>query len=553
VPKARSIRLALLGVVAAHVALALAWIGYQELPQGGRDEFFIVEVATELAYRLREGAGWSGLRGFISDAYYPPLTRFPGVVALLAGGGYDSMLVAQWVVWLPLLVGGTFVVGRKLGGDRAGLIAVAVLLAGPAIADGLHRYEPNLGATAAASCVLAAWLYCGHFSDRRASLLFGLFLGLGLMSDRLGVLPFVGLPILWSIVAVRGRGCWRGLGLAALAVVVTCGWWYADFFGRFAQELIPQLLGGELGVGGEVLIEDRTPPLWFWLHYLVLWPDTQLGLVGGLLGLAALVWAAGRVDRPEVRLALVFLGGGLLLFTLVPKRQAYYTMPLLPAVAALVGAMLSELAGRGRVALTGVVALVAVASVPTALNVRPGLVDLNRGMASWLLLGQSPIQEWLLVQRYPVGGPPQDLDLDVSALVSTLRSAGLSDDTPIAALSLDSQVSESFLVSLLRIERHNHRTHGVTRHQEEFVRGIPAAGALVVAHRDGDGWPESGAIVDVFANYYGWDEVYRPVLDRMAALQPLAVQLDQRPLGEEDTLTVWRLGPSPAAAAPQVE
>jgi len=531
---------ALLAVVAVHAALAAAWIAGQELPQGARDEFFIVEGATDVAYRLRQGAEFGEFRRWVLDAYYPPLSRLPGVLALLFGGGYDSMLVAQWLLWLPLLVGGTFLAGRRLAGPWGGLAAVALLLAAPAVADGLHRYEPNLGATACCACLLAAWLASDDLRARRPALLFGLFLGLGMMSDRLGVLPFALAPVGISLARTRGA-CWRGLLLAGVAVIVLTGWWYVGFVDRFViDELLPQLRSGEITALG-ASSEDRVPFLWHHLHYLVLWPDSQLGLTGGVLAIAALVWAVAARERRGVADVLLFLGVGLLLFTLVPKRQAYYTVPLLPAAVVLTAGMLAALARLRRSALVVAVALVVLASVPSVLNVRSGLLDLDRGLVSWGLLGQSPIREDLIGHRYPLGGPPSWHGVDVEELVAGLRGAGVGDDGPVAAFTLGAQVSESFLISLLRMERGNMHAMGVTLHSDQVIQGRPPPAAVVTVTRSGRLWPERQDVVRAVSLYDGWDDAYEPLLDQMEQLRAGAVLLEQRSLPEGETLAVWVL------------
>lgn len=531
-------RVLLLAIVAVHLVLAGLWIARQELPQGGRDEFFIVEVATELGLRLGEGDRWNELKRLVLDAYYPPLTRLPGVVALWAGGGYDAMLVAQALLWVPLLIGGTFVAGRKLAGDPGGLIAVAVLLAGPGMADGLHRFEPTLGPTAAAACVLAAWLHSDDLRDRRGALLLGLFLGLGLMSDRLGVLPFAILPLGLSLLRAR-REALLGLGIVVVAAIAVCGWWYLDFFARFLPELVPQLVGGEItATGAEV--EVRPPFLWFWLHYGVLWLDTQLGLVAGTAAVCAVLWAVARPERAAVRDVVLFLVGGLILFTLVPKRQAYYTMPLLPAAAALVAAMAVDLIGADRRRLGGVIALLGLASLPNVTNAVGLAPDMNRGLVSWVLMGQSPIREELLGQRYPVGGPARDVGLDMDAVMASI-------DAPpgaiVAAFSDGSQVSESFLVSLGRIARQDPRVVGVCLHPEGIAQG-PRPVGLVVTHRDGDGWPTDEAIRRSFTDYYGWQDAYEGVIDRIDRLRADATLADQRDLTQGERVSVWRIAPS---------
>jgi len=530
------------GVVSLHLALALLWILGQETPTGGRDEFFIVEVATELAYKIRSGAGWDELRFGLLDTYYPPLTRAPGIAALIVGGGYDLMIVAQWLLWLPGLLVATWAIGLRISGRVGAAAGVCVVIASPAIVDCLHRFETNLGATAATAALLAVWLHSDDFRDRRMTLLFGLVAGVGLMSDRLGAVPFAVPLVVISLVRTRGKGVGRNLGLAAFATLVVCGWWYADFLQRFWHELIPQFLSGEIEAQG-TLVEERPPFLLFWLHYLVLWPDSQFGLVGGLVGLGALGWAVRAArERRDVRDVLIFVAFGLLLFTLTPKRQVYYTMPLLPAVAALMGGMLADLRLRNeRAGTVAAVSLVALMTLPSVTTSRPELIELNPGVGAWLITGQSPIPAPWIGHRYPIGWAPVDSGLRLDEAFEELEAEGLEPDDRVLVFAYETMVTESFLVSLGRISRRSHVVAGASRHPETLLEGSPPK-ALIVAHRDGIGWPSREEVIQVYEEFAGFDEDYRPAIEAMADLSTSARAIARRDLFGGEHLTVWYLG-----------
>ncbi|HCP44896.1 MAG TPA: hypothetical protein DIU15_02555, partial [Deltaproteobacteria bacterium] len=413
-------------LVVLHVCLAILWIQHQELPMGTRDEFFLVAEAVEIAWQL-ETVPLSQLHVYpllVMKAYYPPLCRLPGVGALLLGGDYDAMVAAQWF-WLVFLVGGTWFVARKVAGPWAGVLAVGLLLAAPATLDSLHRYEPNLGAMACGACVLAAWLYSRDLQSRRASILLGLFVGLGLMADRLGVLPFLIGPLLVSVARTRTRQSLQGLLLVVVGASAVAGWWYLDFFARFAQELVPQLLSGEISAVGTHL-EDRPPGLFQWLHYLVLWPDTQLGLLGGCAALAGLGWAIHSRKDPAVRDVLLWLVWGLLLFTLIPKRQPFYTLPLLPAAVTVAAAALCSMARRlGRAGPALPIAVVLGATVPAVVTTQPEIPDYNPGLLDWLVNNRSPLPEQWMGERFNIGVQPQDMGLDLDKNFQLLAPAGV--------------------------------------------------------------------------------------------------------------------------------
>ncbi len=493
-----------MALVVVHAALAWSFWTAQEFPRGVRDEFFIVELATDIAFG-------GDHRALLLGDYYPPLLRLPGVLALWAGGSYRGMLAAQALVWLPLLAFGTWWAARRLTGEWGATLAVALLLPAAGILDALHRVEPNLAATAAAAGCLAAFVWSDGLRSRRHVLLLALCLGLGLMVDRLGTLPCVLLPVAWTVLQRRlDPSVRRNALLAAGALLVGVGWWYGLFVRDYAAEWLPQLLAGEVDRSGEVL-EARPPwPLWM-LHYLWIWPDSQIGLFGGVAMLAGLGWAVARRRDDGVSAVLLWLGLGLVVFTLIPKRQPFYTLPLLPAAAALTAAMVGTRRGLG-------VVLAALVSVPAFVTARAG-GDLEPGLAAWALQNRSPLPESWVGERYPLGQRPDPRLLDVAGLVGALDALGVPPQAPVAVLCTDGVISESQLLSRLRIERRSAEVYGVTVHPAALQERAGQIGVLLDLRPDAGPWPDDAAIVAAFEQRFGWEDD-PGLLAAMRALQP---------------------------------
>lgn len=530
-------------LVVLHVALAVLWVQHQELPMGTRDEFFLVAEAVEIAWQL-ETVPLSQLHVYpllVMKAYYPPLCRLPGVAALLLGGNYDAMVAAQWF-WLLFLVGGTWFVAKKIGGPWAAVTAVGLLLAAPSTLDSLHRYEPNLGAMACGACVLAAWLYSRDLQARQPTLLLGLFVGLGLMSDRLGVLPFLVGPLLVSVARTRNRGSLQGLLIVVVGAAAVAGWWYLDFFARFAQELVPQLLSGEISAVGAPL-EDRPPGLLQWLHYLLLWPDTQLGLLGGSAALLGLGWAIRFRKEPGVGDLLLWLALGLLLFTLIPKRQPFYTLPLLPAAVSLAAAFLCTVARRiGRAGAALPVAVVLGATIPAVVTTQPDIPDYNPGLMDWLINNRSPLPERWMGERFNIGVQPQDMDLDLEDNFALLARAGVGPEDLVLVFADDGMVNESSLWSFGRIARGSDQVLGVTLDPQAVLERGQSAAALIFVHQLPVPWPETSRLVAAHERFFGFDEDYRPLVATMERLQVGARHLETRRLSTESSVSTWLLG-----------
>lgn len=506
-------------VVLLHAVLAWIWWSHQELPRGFRDEFFIVEVATEAAF-----AG--DLRALLFGDYYPPLLRLPGVLALWLGGGYRAMLAAQALLWLPVLALGTWWSARRFGSEWGATLAVAVLLPTAGVLDALHRFEPNLGATAAGAAALAAYLWSDGLTHRRETVLLGVALAAGLLVDRLGVAPFAAVPVLAALRRPEAR---RNMLVLGVVVLVLVGWWYGPFLLEYGAEWLPQLRAGELDRDG-ALLEERPPGVLWALHYLWILVDGQGGLLVGPLLLAGLGWGVARRREAGVGAALLWVGAGLLLFTLIPKRQPFYTLPLLPGLAALAGAML----GR-RPALLGAVAA-ALVTLPALFTARPG-EDLDPGVASWALHHRSPLPERWVGERFPLGQRPDGRALDVGQLADALDGIGVAEDAPLLVLSTDGQISESQLLSVLRIERRSAAVYGVVVHPEAVVENAGRVQALVDL-RGGEGWPNDAAIVGAYEQRFGWED--NPEL--LAAMRELGERLgsagDGTPVSDS-VLRVW--------------
>jgi hypothetical protein len=532
-----------LGLVLAHLAFAALWVLRHDLPTGGRDEFFIVEVVTEIAYRI-VGGDWDGIRPYLfANAYYPPLVRLPGIAVLALGGSYSSLVFSGWV-WLPFLLVPTWLVGRSLSGTPwGGTAALAVLLAAPGFSDCLHHYESNLGPMAMVACCFWAWSHSDHLRRPRYALVVGLCLGVGLLSDRLGVLPFLLLPLIVSLAVTRSRATLRGLAIAGVGTGITAGWWYLGFLDRFGAELLPQFLRGEIDRSG-VLIESGSSALGWWGHYLFLWPDTQLGLVGGSVALTAL--ALGVVGRDR-RLAglLIWVLGGVLLFTLSQKRQVYYTLPLLPLVSVLAGDLVVRISRRGRKAGLGLaVGMVLLAQGPTLLTLKPELADYPPGLRSWLLLNQSPLPDAMLGERHALGRSPESSGLDMAGAITRVQDALDKGPLSLAVFSADNaQVTEHYQVVLGRIGLGSLDLRGLTTHPEGFLGTQDPPDALFFVHRGGENWPDRARLVEAHQSYDQWRPEFEELARLLGGWRSGAQLLEVQALADGEQLSVWRLTP----------
>jgi dolichyl-phosphate-mannose-protein mannosyltransferase len=213
-------------------AVRLAYGLAADLPRGLGDDIWYHSVANGLV----DGRGFSdpfrsiGPNGIlfgtagdpIPTAFHPPL--FPWLLAVLSELGlrsYTAHLALGWAfgAGTVLVIG---LIGRRLGGERAGLLAAlaGALYLPLAINDSLGMSESLYGLTIA--LVLLAALRFHERPDARRAAWLGAAIGVAALTRKEALVLVVLLAPLVVRAAPRG---WRRLGItAAVAVVLLLPW-----------------------------------------------------------------------------------------------------------------------------------------------------------------------------------------------------------------------------------------------------------------------------------------------------------------------------------------
>jgi 4-amino-4-deoxy-L-arabinose transferase-like glycosyltransferase len=213
-------RLALLGIVAVGVVIRVVYTLVESpWPPPGLDDQFYFSALPKL---LADGHGFVApfklyfQHVSVATAEHPPLysvvLTLPALVGLdsadafrLAGSVFGAGTIA--------LVG---LLGRRLAGDRAGLIAAGIAAVYPTLiaADGALMSETLYGLLTAAS-LLAAYRLVDAPGAGRAAVLGGLVALTALTrGEALVLLPLVLIPVVWR------RGAWQRDGLRAAAIAL---------------------------------------------------------------------------------------------------------------------------------------------------------------------------------------------------------------------------------------------------------------------------------------------------------------------------------------------
>jgi 4-amino-4-deoxy-L-arabinose transferase-like glycosyltransferase len=227
-----SFRLALLGIVAVGVVIRVVYTLVESpWPPPGLDDQFYFSAMPKL---LADGHGFVAPFKLYFDhvtvatAEHPPL--YSVVLALPALVGLDSadafrLAGAVFGAGTIALVG---LLGRRLAGERAGLIAAGIAALYPTLiaADGALMSETLYGLLTAASLLAAYWLYDRPSLGRGAAL--GALVALTALTrgEALILLPLLLVPLLWRREVGSGE-LWRVAGVALVAFLLVLTPWTA--------------------------------------------------------------------------------------------------------------------------------------------------------------------------------------------------------------------------------------------------------------------------------------------------------------------------------------
>ncbi len=328
-------------VVWALAAVFLVWWTHENpLPDGFQNEYLHVGNAYDLWGALRTGDTWH-LRWFMYTGYWPwGFYAVPWPSLALLGPSKLALLTGN-LAHLGVLLWGTTRLSRTLDAPWA----VALLVVCPGVFGSLVRYEPNLAIIAWTIAGISCLVLSQGLRRRREVVGFGVCLGIGLMVDRLSVGFFL-VPAALPLVLAEGRREWRNLARAGAAALFLTFAYYREFFLRHTDELLGQAPVGEIDAAGQVTVGGGLIPA---LYYPLTLLDSQAGIFVGLLMLLALVATVFSLIRRastedwsrvalDARATLVFaVVPAVLFFTVIAKKQVFYTLPILGPLALLAG------------------------------------------------------------------------------------------------------------------------------------------------------------------------------------------------------------------------
>ncbi|MGH9443850.1 MAG: LmeA family phospholipid-binding protein [Thermoanaerobaculia bacterium] len=264
------------------------------------------------------------------DDHYPPLAPLAASPAFAAEDPRAATFFLNQAA-LAILIFATYALGKRHSSEAAGVLAAMAVTAFPMVSMQSREFMLDLPDAAMTSMALLALWRAERFRRPGPSLLFGLALGLALLT-KWTVVFFLAAPLAFEILrAAREDDRWERLRNAAAGLLAAAAMsfpWYGTHLWNLARD------SGKFSYG--VGVREGDPP--------ILSPRSLLFYASSLVAAVLLPWALlflaglGLAARDRFRrsgLLALSIAGGWTILTLVRNKDARYVIPMLPAVAVL--------------------------------------------------------------------------------------------------------------------------------------------------------------------------------------------------------------------------
>ncbi len=509
------------------------WLRGSDLPDGFQNEYEHLYTLTEVYFRARDG-GLAEADAALWGGYYPPGIHAVASAGMAVFGRSRAVATLSLTVFLLALLGATAAITKRVSDLPTAAVAVALLAGYPAIFGNVRRYEPNI-ALAGLVALALAFLILRGLNSRRDAVLFGLICGAGLLVDRMVFAVYLLPPLLFA-----GRGWLRDRSLRPLGALAVAALVAAPFYVRFARNHLGEItsqLGGEVTSVGA---ESQSLPAWTPLglgYYPLSFLEGQMGLVLGLATIAGIaLHLAKRQPDPRLRLVEAWGLGGLLIVTLVAKKQPFYSIPLLAPLAVL--AAMGWRAVPLRSLRIGIVAIVALASLhqATFLTRGEGLLP-SPGRWVWFA-GASPFPPSFLGHEYTMAWANREQDLRLE------HAAELCADTaPYTLLHSDAHGAyEGQVMPTLRLLRDTRLVEGALMAPGAFVEHADQAGCFVYITDSDREWPDAGSVAALYDSR-GIGQPPPELAPALHGLRSAAALLESWDSAPGERVLVYRIAP----------
>jgi 4-amino-4-deoxy-L-arabinose transferase-like glycosyltransferase len=380
---------------------------------------------------------------------YPPFAYLVGAAGVAIGGlSVTPPIVAENLVFVPLLALGCYHVARIVFNPTAGLLAVAFALSSPLITAQFHVFMTDAPETAMVAVSLWAILASENFSRLPASAAAGVAVGLGLLTKEPFVFYVVG-PAAVALARGRRRALRGFLVFSALAAVIALPWYLSELSHVTSLGTAAVSEGGKSSFASDISPAPLSLDNLEWYFWNLV--NAQLYLPLFVFSAVGFVWAVGglikrRIASPHLLDVVI---GAVIAWCAITEtfiHDTRYSMPLLVYLAVFGVGWITCLSRPWRQAALAVLVLVCAADVAgTSFGLGRSLT-VNLGNAHTTAL-QRPGRITIFSNTGFLVSKPER-DGDILATLEALRRNGIRAVVLEASAELEPDFSSIGLVAL---------------------------------------------------------------------------------------------------------
>lgn len=326
--------LVILALLIFHGVNNYIWLGLNQLPPFDDQACHLLGSLQCIDILSKPFWGMFGkLMDFTISDFYPPLFHICMAIFNIFFGRSMIMSIMANLPFFALLFLSLYYIGKKMGDKNIGLLASFIVSMYPYVFGASKMPLPDFALTAMVAFSLCCLLYTDNFTNRFLSLLFGVSLGLGMLTKQVFIFfiitPFIFvMAMLFYKQGVLNKHRIINLFISLSIAFIITGFWYLPKL----SILLPRYMyaGYTSGAMYSVYGPPRVFCLASFIYYFKHLINHQMLLFFFILFLISSVlffWGKGRLRLKLYLLSSII--GPYLIFTLINTKESKTTVPYL--------------------------------------------------------------------------------------------------------------------------------------------------------------------------------------------------------------------------------
>ena len=260
--------------------------------------------------------------------HYPPLFHFSAAILNVFFGTSRTVSVMTNIIYFLIMLFSVYFIGKKIKDKNTGLFACFILSVFPMVFGMSRWFMLEFALTAMVCLSICCLLYSENFTNRRYSLLFGLSLGLGMLTKWTFVFFIIG-PFLYILLSKQKKNI-RNLTYAIIiGLLISLIWYSVSFESIRSMGLIERFRVANIRISAWEFPWHSLDGLLFYFRSLSFYQISPFFFILFLLSLP--LFLRTKIKSKSILITWVLIP--YIILTAIDNKWAHYIMPVLPALA----------------------------------------------------------------------------------------------------------------------------------------------------------------------------------------------------------------------------